>query len=105
MASKSREAPPSTIHQLLMDSRSGDNEPDNADRAATAMISPDNSACRAANLLAYLCPAQTATSQQTVMQRLVGAGLPDFYGVYLDQRLRTARNALALDCVLQASIA
>ncbi|MEO6659296.1 MAG: thioredoxin fold domain-containing protein [Burkholderiaceae bacterium] len=27
-------------------------------------------------------------------ERLVGAGLPDFYGAYLDQRLETARRAL-----------
>lgn len=30
-----------------------------------------------------------------VAQRLVGAYLPDFYGAYLDQRLETARKALA----------
>jgi hypothetical protein len=29
-----------------------------------------------------------------VAERLVGAGLPDFYGAYLEERLTTARNAL-----------
>jgi thioredoxin-related protein len=28
-------------------------------------------------------------------ERLVGAGVPDFYGAYLDQRIVTARNALS----------
>ena len=28
-------------------------------------------------------------------ERLVGAGLPDFYGAYLEQRLAAARQALA----------
>ena len=30
-----------------------------------------------------------------VAKRLVGAGMPDFYGAYLDERLATARKALA----------
>lgn len=29
-----------------------------------------------------------------VAERLVGAGLPDFYGAYLEERLASARNAL-----------
>jgi hypothetical protein len=29
-----------------------------------------------------------------VAKRLVGAGMPDFYGAYLEERLTTARNAL-----------
>jgi hypothetical protein len=29
-----------------------------------------------------------------VAERLVGAGMPDFYGAYLEERLTTARNAL-----------
>lgn len=30
-----------------------------------------------------------------IAERLVGAGVPDFYGAYLDQRLVTARKALS----------
>ncbi|HET6599527.1 MAG TPA: hypothetical protein VFG60_06155, partial [Burkholderiaceae bacterium] len=29
-----------------------------------------------------------------IAERLVGAGLPDFYGAYLDQRLQAARAEL-----------
>ncbi len=31
---------------------------------------------------------------QELAERLVGAGIPDFYGAYLDERLLTARKAL-----------
>jgi hypothetical protein len=31
---------------------------------------------------------------QELAERLVGAGIPDFYGAYLDERLQTARKAL-----------
>ena len=30
-----------------------------------------------------------------IAERLVGAGVPDFYGAYFDQRLVTARKALS----------
>ena len=34
------------------------------------------------------------TRGRELAERLVGAGLPDFYGAYLDQRLETARRQL-----------
>ena len=32
---------------------------------------------------------------QALAERLVGVAVPDFYGAYLDERLATARQALA----------
>ena len=68
MASKSRDAPPGMVHQLLMPSRRGDRAPESADWAVTAKISPESRALK--------LPLADSTSKRLAQPRVMTMPTP-----------------------------